>query len=184
MNELKEKVQREIVMAQDNQDFTPKTKVYDIRDPLASNDGIIIIGGFVGEMIMTWTCLLDFIFASPANQNFVFSQDMFEKYLHELLASDESQFPDESIIIYLNRSAEELAGDPPNPDRLWKSAREGRNMADFGLKFLFECSKDLVLNTDAVETIYKGLIGIACMKPAELQQPPEITSEMDDDMKD
>ena len=59
-------------MGQDNQDFTPKTKVYDIRDPLASNDGIIIIGGFVGEMIMTWTCLLDFIFASPANQNFIF----------------------------------------------------------------------------------------------------------------
>lgn len=52
-------------MAQDNQDYTPKMKVYDIRDPLASNDGIILIGGFVGEMIITWTCLLDFIFANP-----------------------------------------------------------------------------------------------------------------------
>lgn len=65
LNELKEKVQKEIVMAQDNQDYTPKMKVYDIRDPLASNDGIILIGGFVGEMIITWTCLLDFIFANP-----------------------------------------------------------------------------------------------------------------------
>jgi len=57
-------------------------------------------------------------------------------------------------------------------------------MSDFGLKFLFDCSKDLVLNTEAVETIYKGLIGIACTKPVELVQPPEITSDMDDDMKD
>lgn len=135
-------------------------------------------------MILTWTCLLDFIFASPANQNFVFSQDMFEKYLHELLASDESQFPDESIIIHLNRSPEELAGEPLNADKLAKSAKEGRNMADFGLKFLFECSKDLVLNNDAVETIYKGLISIACQKPAELLTPPEITAEMDEEKKD
>ena len=67
LNELKEKVQREIVQAQDNQEYTARTRVYDIRDPSSSNDGIIIIGGFVGELILTWTCLLDFIFASPAN---------------------------------------------------------------------------------------------------------------------
>lgn len=73
-----------------DEEYTPRHKVYDIRDPLASNDGIIIIGGFVGELILTWTCLLDFIFASPANQHFVFTQEMFEKYLHELLVSDES----------------------------------------------------------------------------------------------
>lgn len=109
---------------------------------------------------------------------------MFEKYLHELLASDESQFPDESIIINLTKPAEELAGDPPNPDKLWKTAKDARNMFDFGLKFVFECSKDLVLNTDAIDTIYKGLIGIACTKPAELIQPPEITSDMDDDAKE
>lgn len=70
LTELKEKVQREIIQPQDNQEYTPKTRVYDIRDANSSNDGIIIIGGFVGEMILTWTCLLDFIFASPANQNF------------------------------------------------------------------------------------------------------------------
>jgi hypothetical protein len=109
---------------------------------------------------------------------------MFEKYLHELLVSDESQFPDESIIINLNKSPEESAGEPLDAGKLVKAAREGRNMADFGLKFLFECSKDLVLNNDAVDTIYKGLIAIACMKPAELLIPPEITAEMDEEKKD
>ena len=54
-------------MGKDDQEYTPKTRVYDIRDPNASNDGIIIIGGFVGELILTWTCLLDFIFANPAH---------------------------------------------------------------------------------------------------------------------
>ena len=109
---------------------------------------------------------------------------MFEKYLHELLASEESQFPDESIIIHLQRSPEELAGEPLNADKLARAAREGRHMADFGLKFMFECSKDLVLNTEAVETIYKGLIGIACTKPTELIAIPDITSDMDEEKKD
>ena len=67
LNELKEKVQTQIIQAKSDEEYTPRHKVYDIRDPLASNDGIIIIGGFVGELILTWTCLLDFIFANPAH---------------------------------------------------------------------------------------------------------------------
>ena len=65
-------------------------KIYDIRDPAATNDGIILIGGFVGEMIITWTCLLDFIYANPNHDGFSFSKELFDKYIHELLASDES----------------------------------------------------------------------------------------------
>lgn len=71
-----------------------------------------------------------------------------------------------------------------NADKLARAAREGRHMADFGLKFMFECSKDLVLSPEAVETIYKGLIGIACTKPTEMIPIPEITSDMDDEKKD
>jgi hypothetical protein len=40
-------------------------KVYDVRDPTGTDDGIIIIGGLVGELIITFTCLLDYILASP-----------------------------------------------------------------------------------------------------------------------
>ena len=42
-------------------------KIFDVRDPVAANDGVILIGGFVGEMILTLTCLLDYILASPQN---------------------------------------------------------------------------------------------------------------------
>jgi len=40
-------------------------KIYDVRDPGATDDGVILIGGFMGEMIITFTCLLDYILASP-----------------------------------------------------------------------------------------------------------------------
>jgi len=29
------------------------------------SDGFCVIGGFVGELIMSFTCLLDYILASP-----------------------------------------------------------------------------------------------------------------------
>ena len=44
--------------------------IYDVRDPVTNNDGIVLIGGFVGELIITMTCLLDFILADPKHQNF------------------------------------------------------------------------------------------------------------------
>jgi hypothetical protein len=43
------------------------TKIYDIRDPEAKKDGINVIGGLMGELIITFTCLLDYILANPQN---------------------------------------------------------------------------------------------------------------------
>ena len=40
-------------------------KIYDVRDPDGKKDGIYLIGGFVGELIITFMCLLDYILANP-----------------------------------------------------------------------------------------------------------------------
>jgi len=53
--------------AQELHDYTPALKVYDVRDPHGGKDGIHVIGGFPGELIITFTCLLDYILANPAN---------------------------------------------------------------------------------------------------------------------
>ena len=65
-------------------------KIYDVRDPETNDDGVIIIGGFVGELIITFTCLLDYILASPSNQNFFFSVESIEAFLVELFGGDDS----------------------------------------------------------------------------------------------
>lgn len=109
---------------------------------------------------------------------------MFEKYLSDLLGADDSQFQDESIILYLQRSPEELVGENPNPDKLAKAAKDPRNMADFGLKFIFDCSKDLVLSTEAVDTVYKGLCNVALRKQKEMTPIPEIDDTVEDEKKE
>jgi hypothetical protein len=46
--------------------FAPAAiKIYDIKDNDAKKDGIIVIGGLMGELIITFTCLLDYILANP-----------------------------------------------------------------------------------------------------------------------
>ena len=74
------------------EEFSSKMKIYDIKDPACTNDGIIIIGGFIGELIITFTCLLDFILATPSNENFQFTPDTMEAYLTDLLCADDSHF--------------------------------------------------------------------------------------------
>lgn len=71
-------------------EYTPKMRIYDVRDPACSDDGVIIIGGFVGELIITFTCLLDYILSSPQNQNFFFTVEMIENFLNDLFGGEDS----------------------------------------------------------------------------------------------
>ncbi len=47
------------------EEYNPQVKIYDVRDPHGKKDGVFLIGGFAGELIITFTCLLDYILANP-----------------------------------------------------------------------------------------------------------------------
>lgn len=65
---LLEKINVSTIATATQDEFNPAvTKIYDIRDPDAKKDGILVIGGLVGELIITFTCLLDYILANPQN---------------------------------------------------------------------------------------------------------------------
>jgi hypothetical protein len=57
----------EVVNAARKEEFNPKMQIYDVRDPQSNDDGVILIGGFVGELIISFTCMLEYIMASPQN---------------------------------------------------------------------------------------------------------------------
>lgn len=40
-----------------HEEYNPQVKIYDVRDQNGRKDGIFLIGGFVGELIITFTCL-------------------------------------------------------------------------------------------------------------------------------
>lgn len=111
LSNLQESLMTQMIQNADLQEYTPKMRIYDVRDPVASNDGIILIGGFVGEVILTLTCLLDYILASPQNQNFVFNPDLLEQFINDLLGADDCLFPDNICQMFVREGIEEFSED-------------------------------------------------------------------------
>lgn len=138
-------------------------QIYDVRDPNTSNEGIVLVGGFVGELILTFTCLLDYILADPKHQNFFLSEQIMEQFLFDLLNNDE--WPDDVCTLNINKSIEELTqGQEVTPIQLGKVVREKQNLVNFGLKFIFDISKELILVADVIDSIFATICKIATRK--------------------
>lgn len=86
---LKQQITELVITPAEQQDYSTKMKIYDVRNPNATNDGIVIIGGFVGELIISFTCMLDYILADPKHQNFFFSGEMIENFLIDMFNNDD-----------------------------------------------------------------------------------------------
>lgn len=97
-----------MIAVADLTEYSPKMKIYDVRDPAASNDGIILIGGFIGEIVLTLTCLLDYILASPQNQNFVFSYELVDQFVNDLLGSEDTTLPDNIATLAVRETTAEF----------------------------------------------------------------------------
>ena len=58
-----------IVALANQVEYTPAMNIFDIRDYVNSEGqvGVYVIGGFVGELMLTFTTLYDYILANPSN---------------------------------------------------------------------------------------------------------------------
>jgi len=101
IQQLLERIQTQIIGTASYEEYTPQVRIYDVRDPNGRKDGVFLIGGFVGELIITFACLLDYILANPQNQNFVFAQEAVEHFLKDLLLSE--NFAEGILTIHLAR---------------------------------------------------------------------------------
>jgi hypothetical protein len=180
---LKDIIMKDIVATAEQHEYSPKMKVYDVRDPNTSNDGIVIVGGFVGELIISFKCMLDYILSYPNNQNFFFSVEMIQQFFEELFLTDE--FPDGICTINLTKDLTDITqGRDLAPAQIAKLIREKGNITDFGLKFMFDIMKELDLQVDVIEVIYTAICKIATKKPeepAELLVVPEGAEEEEKD---
>ena len=160
------------------EDFNPAiTKVYDIRDPNAKRDGIMLIGGFPGELIITFTCLLDYILANPQNASFTFTPESIEAFLKDLLIHE--NFTEGTLTLHVtenpNKEAEgenDFSG--VDEESLAKFAKNKSHVSDYGLAFLFDMQRDLVANAEFISILYKVIAKIVKMKTQEQVPLPEM----------
>lgn len=74
-------------------EYTPSLTVYDVREyhPTREN-GCSVIGGFVGELLIVFTALYDYMLSNPSTAEFRFTTEAIEKFLIDWMK--EGDFPE------------------------------------------------------------------------------------------
>ena len=68
-------------------------------------------------------------------------------------------------------------------EHLAKAIRDPANLTDFGLSFLFDIQRDLCLNADIIDVVFKAVTKIAMQNPHDVEEMPVVPEEADDDQK-
>ena len=129
-----------------------------------------LIGGFAGELIITFTCLLDYILANPANQGFMVQHDEFEAFLKDMLMNE--NYADGVLtfnIVSDPDMAKPVEGEEKkedvNDEEYMSHMLSRENISDYGLGFLFDVNKDLVISREFIEIFYRTIVKISRTKP-------------------
>ena len=116
----------------------------------------------------------------------MFTQDAIENYLKDLLLHE--NFIDGIITLHLTRDPaikenKNQANDGNEEDverieiddsEFMRFALTKSNISDYGLCFIFEVLKDLVISKDFIETLYRVVIKIARTKLKQLHSVPDM----------
>lgn len=66
--------------------------------------GIHLVGGMIGELLLTFSCLMEYTHASPSHDAFSFRAPDIETFLTEMLQED---FPDNVAVLRLKENLSE-----------------------------------------------------------------------------
>ena len=130
--------------------------VYDVRDKAGVDEPCIIcIGGIVGELIISFTCMLEYIQSTPELSTFRFRPDMLEKFIKEVLVPE---YPGVVCDIKLTASLTELNdGEEPDITEAVQILMDPQNIRNFGLQFLLQWRKDLFLSDELIKTVLQAI---------------------------
>lgn len=80
-----------------------QTQVYDVIEPDMDSKplGIHVVGGMIGELLLTFSCLMEYTHASPSHDAFSFKAQEIEAFLTEMLQED---FSDNACVLRLKEN--------------------------------------------------------------------------------
>lgn len=77
--------------------------------------GIHLMGGMIGELLMTFSCLMEYTHASPSHDAFSFKPSEIEQFLTEMIQED---FTDNCCVLRLKEILKDkLSADAPEDQR-------------------------------------------------------------------
>ena len=106
---LQELIVNNIVKVAPLHEWSPKIPISDLRTYKSSSDPcVFVLGGMIGELLMTLSSINDYMIAVP-NQNNSLSHEVLDHYLTVLMS--ESVFPRESIMLELTHDPSLIQGE-------------------------------------------------------------------------
>ena len=140
--------------------------VFDVRDKAGMEEPCIIcIGGIVGELIISFTCMLEYIQSTPELSTFRFRPDMIEKFIKEVLVPE---YPGVVCDVKLTASLTELNdGEEPDINEAVSILMDAQNIRNFGLQFLMQWRKDLFLQDELIKTVLHAICSVVLEQTEE-----------------
>ena len=166
------------------QEYQTGITVYDVREYHPGREsGVSVIGGFVGELLIVFTALYDYMLSNPSTAEFRFTSEAIEKFLVDWMK--ECEFPEGTCVVKIKdqlegtevlddsgvldpvRTANQMAVALKNP-----GVHEG-----FGLQFLLKNKKDVLINDNAIQEIFTAIskVDLTMRRRAEKEMPAEGT---------
>lgn len=159
-------------------EYTPAVTVYDIREyhPTREN-GVSVFGGFIGELLLVFTALYDFMLSNPANQEYKFGQEHIEKFLVDWMK--EADFPEGTCVVKLREELHLTTKDAEGNIDVNSSAAQISHALknpnahqSFGLNFMLKNRKDVLINDTAIAEIFGAIAKVSLLETKEEKPLP------------
>jgi hypothetical protein len=104
LHKLTDTLTTSIIAAAARQEYTPSVAIYDIREYHPQREvGVCVLGGFIGELLLTINALNDYIMSNPHLVEFKLTSEQIEKFLEEWMRSTE--FPEGTCVVKITKEA-------------------------------------------------------------------------------
>lgn len=137
--------------------YSPDMKVYDIRSVFDKQEapGIFVIGGFIGELILTLSSIQDYAGANQSTTDFSFFEQDIESFITELLSSDEinKEVGHMTLAKDLHPQLSEYSDPAQAQFYALEALKEPDTHASFGLSFLLKERHELLIGEDLLNMI-------------------------------
>jgi hypothetical protein len=136
------------------------------------------MGGFVGELLIVFTALYDYVLSNPLNSEFKFTSDAVEKFLVDWMK--EFDFPEGTCVIKMKEDIQMRVSDSEGGLDIGVSATQIattlKNPAQhqsFGLNFILKHKKDILINDHAISEIFTAISKVSLMETKQTKSLPE-----------
>ena len=104
LHKLTQVLNNRIIASAARQEYTTAVPVYDIREYHPSGPvGICVIGGFIGELLMTINALNDSILANPNLNDFRLNCEQIERFIEDWMRAGD--FPEGTCVVKITEKS-------------------------------------------------------------------------------